>query len=293
MNYDRVPVSRMLEEFDAATPNGVFRNAKTVAAVEGIHRLAADPIARGDVLTQLTRPQARTSNNNEWAHLQADAMMLRIMQLVIDKAHAVSGGHPPSIFRDWVEVRADDPSRRHLVFKMYVIRRLKRGRSVLRRVLYHSVLYYLYHRADDHVEIRMTSPAAEMPQPSEAEGHSYFAYIKKRVVGPSARVNDTDDEDVPAAEDGTAVNIERGCMFKTAHKSLQFYLATLQDIDAAAVFAVAVLLRGFVANTGFDWHARTPPDHQGLFISSPGAYRLLLPRQSTRLTMDNQMFLQG
>lgn len=79
MSYEGVPVSRVCEEIDAAVPDALFEELKTIATVEGILRLASDPEARGDVATQLTRPSGRTPSTNEWAHLQADTMMLRMM----------------------------------------------------------------------------------------------------------------------------------------------------------------------------------------------------------------------
>lgn len=292
MSYEDVDVPRICEEIDAALNDGVFQNAKAIAIVESIYRQAADPAARGDVVTQLTRPRHRGPSNNEWVHAQADLMMLRMMQIILDKAHAAEGD-PPNVFKNWTVVSSLDLSRRHLVFKLYVNRRLKRDRSVLRRVLYHAVLYYLFHSGEDEVHIRVRHPAADEPRPSEASGSRYFSYTKKRLVGPSARVTDTDDEDVPCRTDGSHVQILHGCLFGTANNVLQRYLCTLQDVDGAAVFFLAKLLRELVMDTTFDWHALTSPEHQGVVTSGPCAYRLLLPRRSTREKMDNLMFTEG
>ncbi|KAK1857854.1 hypothetical protein I4F81_000468 [Pyropia yezoensis] len=292
MSYEGVPTSRIFDEIEVALPEGAFQNAKTVAAVEGICRLEADPDARGDVATQLTRPRHRCpSNSNHWVHVQADIMMLRMMQIMLDETHADSEYGAPAIFKDWLEVDRDDPSRRHLVFRMYVIRRLKPGRSLLRRALYHAVLFYLFHRGEGDVDIAISFPDEEKPEPNEAEGHRYFAYKWKRLVGPSARATDTDEDEVPAPRpDNSWVKTERGCLFVSTHIALRFYFGTLQAIEARAVASFANLLRGLVLDRSFDWHALTPPDHQGLFISSPGAYRLLLSRRSTREMLDRLMY---
>lgn len=292
MSYEDVAVPRICEEIDAALSDGVFQSAKAVATVESIHRQAANLGARGDVVTQLTRPRNRGPSHNEWVHGHADVMMLRMMQIILDETHAAERD-PPNVFKDWLVVSRQDPSRRHLVFKLYVNRRLKRDRSVLRRVLYHSVLYYLFHSEEDEVDIRLRFPAAEEPQASEANGHHFFSYTKKRLVGPSARVTDTDDEDVPGRADGSHVQIMHECLFRTANDVLKYYLRTMQDVDSGAVFFLAKLLRELVTDTSFDWHALTSPDHQGLFTSGPRAYRLLLPRQSTREKIDNLMFTEG
>lgn len=293
MSYEGVPVSRIFEELDAAVPEEVFVNAQTDAVIAGIKRLADDPDARGDVVTQLTRPPTRCPNSNEWAHVQADHIMLRMMQVIIDRTHASSEGDSPAIFQGWVTVSQMEGSHRHLVFRMYVIRKMKRRRSLLQRSLYYSVLYYLFHREEDNVSIRMLHPDAEPPRPSEAKRHPYFAYIKKRVVGRSARVTDTDDEDVPAGPDGSALHVLRECLFESAHLTLNVFLGTLQQLDSSAVFAMANCLRNLVTDTSFNWHALAPPDHQGLFISAPRAYRLLLPRPSTRARLEHHMYTVG
>lgn len=293
MSYEGVPVARIFEEIDAAVPEELFLNAHTDAVIAGINRLANDPDAQGDVLTQLTRPRTRCPGSNEWAHVQADNIMLRMMQIIIDKTHASSEGESPAIFRDWVVVSRMDGSHRHLVFKMYVIRKLKRRRSLLQRSLYYSFLYYLFHREENNVSIRLLFPDAERPRPSNARRHRYFAYIKKRVVGRSARVTDTDDEDVPAGPDGSALHVLRECLFETAHTALNIFMGTLQQLNSGAVFAVANCLRELVTDESFEWHALTPVDHQGLFISGPRAFRLLLPRPSTRERLERHMYTVG
>lgn len=80
-------------------------------------------------------------------------------------------------------MRRHDPSRRHMAFKLYVIRRLKRSQSVIRRVLYFTVLYYLFHSDEEGVDIRLRHPTATKPQPRESKGHRYFSFTKKRMVG--------------------------------------------------------------------------------------------------------------
>lgn len=292
-SYEGVPVARIFEEIDSAVPESLFCAAKRVAAVHGIHRLAADPDSRGDVITHLVRPRQRSPNNNEWAHVQADHLMLRMMQVIVDRVHATSGNDPPAVFDGWLVVRPEDVSHRHRIFRMYIIRRLKRSRSLLQRTLYYTLLYYLVHRDQDDVEIRLRYPDVAIPLPEEATGHRYFSYTKRRVFGPSAPVMDTDEEDEPAAPVGSIVHIHHDCLFKTAHVALKFFIGTMQDVDVEAVFAVAKLLRGLVASRSFDWHAVTAPDHQGILISAPGAYRLLLPRLSTRQRLENLMFLDG
>lgn len=190
-------------------------------------------------------------------------------------------------------MRERDPSHRHLVFRLHTIRRLKLGRSVLRRMLYRDVLNYLFHGADDHVDISMRISSAERPFPADATSHRYFAYKNKRVVGPTARLHDTDEEDLPAALDGTAISTESGCLFSDSHMLLKFFVSSGNPIDPAAVFAFANFLRQRILDRSFDWHASTPPDHQGIFISGPDAYRLLLPRLSTRQKIDREMFRHG
>lgn len=293
MNYEDVPVSRICQEIHAAVPDEVFQYAKAVAAVDGINRLAAVPHAAGDVLTHLTRPRYRGGNSNEWVHRQADIMTIGLMQRLMDRTHAASEGNPPAVFKDWAVVDPDDRSQRHLAFKLYVMRRLKSSRSTLRRILYHAVLYYLFHGDEDTIDISMSFPDTEKPEPCEARSHRYFAYTAKRLVGPTARVLDTDEEDAVVCADGTTVRVLRECLFKTSEVALQLYATTLQPMDVGAVFAIATLLRNLVMDGDFDWHALTPADHQGLFISGPGAYRLLLPRTSTREKIDRLMYTEG
>lgn len=254
MRYEVVPTSRIFDEIEAALPEGAFQNAKTVAAVEGIYRQEADPDACGDVATQLTRPRhGCPSNSNHWVHAQADVMMLRMMQIMLDETHADSENGALAICKDCLEVGSDDPSRRHLVFKVYVIRRLQPDRSLLRRALYHAMLFYLFHRGEGDVDIVISFPDEEKPQPNEAEGHRYFSYKRKRLVEPSARATNTDEDEVPAPRpDNSLVKTERGCLFVSTLIALRFYFVTLQVIKASDVASFANLLRGLFRNRSFE-----------------------------------------
>lgn len=275
-----------------AVTSDVFRGAHLEAINKSITRLSTDPAARGDVGTHLTRPRSHVSVYNQWVHEQADAVVLDIMQTVIDHtiAHAGNDGQVPDFFRDWTVINESDRSRRHAAFKLYVVRRLNVGRSVFVRVLYNEILYYMVHRNRNNVGIFMSYPDVEKPDASNGVRHQYYAYTKSFVVGGAARMRDGDRE--TDERDGSRVRQIMGCLMQDSALVLHAS-AGRRGLPNAPVAAFADMMRGIVIDTEYDWDFATTSDDVESVTAGPGVWRLLLPRLSTRGKIDTLKWDRG
>lgn len=290
MNYEVAHRRDVFAAINNAVLSPILLQARHAAMTKSMQALAVDPEAHGDVATHLVGVVVRRFSN-AWVAHHADEMTLDIMQLVITRHHEIDGERVPAVFQGWTVVRKDDPSRRNKFFKLYVAQRLHTGQSWFRRVLYNAVLYYVVNRDRDHVDIVMLFPDVDQPNPSEALGHKYYAYAKKMVVGPTARISSGESE--AARTDGSTVQEVRGCLVQDSDLLLKAYLTSSAVFSPVTVAALAAMLRGMVIDLDFDWHFVPPSDQEGDVTDGPNAWRLLLPRPSTCEKIDTLKYEHG
>lgn len=293
MDFETASTYDICEAINRVVTLNVFRSALLSAMDKNFTRRAADPQARGDVGTQVVRPLSRGSDSNGWVHTQADAIVLDTMQAVVNhfSIREGSSGQVPAVFHGWNEVSNVDPSRRHAAVMLYVIQRQHDRRSFFLRVLYNVFLYFTVHRSRVNVGIDMCFPGVEgKPDPCNAKDNKYYAYAKKLVVGPTARITGSDEE--TAAPDGSTVQEVKGCLVRDSSLVLYWYTGRM-GLSDGSVAVFADMVRGMVVDTTYDWSSTAPADRVGPDISGPGAWRLLLPRLSTREKIDSLKWTQG
>lgn len=290
MDFETATLQDVSHAIYRAVPTAVFLRAKHDAVTKSILALADDPEAHGDVATHLVRVFGRRSRN-AWVDHQADKMTLDIMQLIVNRLREVNAEQLPAVFQGWTVAVGDDGSRRNKAFKLYVIERIASGRSWLLRLMYNAVLYYVVNRDRDHVDISMCYPDEDEPDATRALGHKHYAYSKQMVIGPAARING--EENAPVGTDGSTVQEVQGCLVQDSDLMLKAYLTTSAVFSPGVVAALANMLRGIIIDLDFDWHFVPSPDQTVDVTEGPNAWRLLLPRLSTRETIDGLKYAQG
>lgn len=278
LSWDKMTMEQIRSELNRVARWAVVRPIDNEVINRRLPQTAA---ANVDILTQLC-PQARHgAGSNQYTLRGADRMTYSTMKTV--KHRSSLEGTVPEIFRDWDVISASDNSFRHQAFFSHVKNSRNDGRSKFRRFLYKGVLYPAVNRHKANVDIKLKYPNAAMPMPAQAADSDYYAYTRSVVVCATGRLLRVGVDEPPQR---TSVLTTDGCFIKDAEDALNEYARVSYSWSDNTLAAAGNTLREAATDLTFNWHALTPPDVVGTRINGPGAWRLLLPRLSTRADVD-------
>lgn len=289
MDIASTPMMDICDLIDRAVSRDMVLSSTLNALKKNFMRLSADPASRGDVITPLVPPEYRGPDKNAWVCQQADAIVGDVMQDILDRMHARQGGAIHEVFRGYTTVNKDNLGRRDEALQLCVMRRQVDGRSMFRRVLYNAVLYHVDNRDGVNVDIVMCYPDVDNPDANDAVGSKHYAYSKKMLIGATNRHFGNEDGDRNGTTEATragTVREVRGCLVQDSVSILEAFVSYPIAADDATLPVFADQLREMVMDETFEWNSRLAPDRVGSVISGPGAWRLLLPRQTTREKID-------
>jgi len=282
LDYRKMSFDETRDELKKVVTPAMIRSVEAPVQYAMMIKNAADPLCKGDVYTPFTPPQGQGSNTNAHVHLRADRATYSSMKTL--KAQIDVGGSKPEVFRDWNNIRSKDTSHRHVLLKSQVKAVRHDYRSGFRRVIYMLFIYPLFHADRADVSIHMLFPNAAEPGAAEAEGSEYFAYERSVVCCASGSVNESDV-------------MQRRCVVKKRRCLVEDQKTVLAEAvpdnsfewGAANLKAAAVTARIMIMDTAFDWHAGGPVDHVGDVVDGPRAWRLLMPKATSREGMDKEV----
>jgi len=140
-------------------------------------------------------------------------------------------------------------------------------------------LFYA-HRAD--VSIHMVFPNAAEPGAAEAEWSEYFSYERSVVWYASGSSNESD------VMQRRCVVKKRWCLVE-AQKTVLAEAVPDNSFEWGVAKAATVTESIMIMDTAFDWHAGGPVHRVGDMVDGPRAWRLLMPKATSREGMDKEV----
>lgn len=279
LEYTEMTKGQLRAAINEAVPPSALRKAEHGVIKQRVLAMSVNPVAKGDVLTQLTPPIANGNGNNKYVWAHAYRITLGVMQVILNAAHA--SGNAPEVFRDWTQITADDQSPRHACFVAVARGGRHDVRADGRKALYVQIIYFLMHKERDGVHIKLLHPDAVKPDSASAKGDDYYAIETSIAVCEGGVFKAGQDQRV-------AFKVVRSCLIQKA-RSIFYEFIKDKDFSAPVLVAVAETLRVMILDDEFDWHQKAIRDHVGTRTSGPRAWRLLLPREETCSKIDKDL----